>query len=32
MTGYEINYFGKNGFVHGRLIKNNHMYLILRLL
>lgn len=25
MTGYEINYFGKNGFVHGRLIKNNQI-------
>lgn len=25
MTGYEINYFGKNGFINGRIIKNNHI-------
>lgn len=25
ITGYEVNYFGKNGFVHGRFLKNNHI-------
>ena len=24
-TGYEINYFGINGFMHGRFIKKNHV-------
>ncbi len=24
-TGYEINYFGKNGFLHGRFVKKNHV-------
>jgi hypothetical protein len=25
LTGYEINYFGKNVFVHGRFVKKNHV-------
>jgi hypothetical protein len=25
LAGYEINYFGKNSFVHGRFLKNNHI-------
>ena len=25
LAGYEINYFGKNSFIHSRLLKNNHI-------